>query len=59
MYAVVVANKLEYEVAEAAEVVKHCMKLLVNAVAAVEHCWSCWCCEQHAQLLKAVEGCGK
>ena len=37
----VVANKPEYEVAEAAEVVDHCLNLLVNTVAAVEHCWSC------------------
>jgi hypothetical protein len=38
---VVVENKPEYEVAEAAEVVEHCLNLLVNTAAAVEHYWSC------------------
>ena len=36
----VVANKPEYEVAEAAEVVEHCLNLLVNTAGAVEHSWS-------------------
>ena len=52
----VVANKLEYEVAEAAEVVEHCLNLLVNTAATVECCWSCCGGEEpECEVVKAVE----
>ena len=52
----VVANKPEYEVAEAAEVVEHCLNLLVNTAAVVEHCWSCCGGEEpECEVVKAAE----
>ena len=52
----VVANKPEYEVAEAAEVVEHCLNLLVNTAVAVEHCWSCCGGEEpECEVVKAAE----
>ena len=52
----VVENKPEYEVAEAAEVVEHCLNLLVNTAAAVEHCWSCCGGEEpECEVVKAAE----
>jgi len=53
---VVVANKPEYEVAEATEVVEHCMNLSVKTAAAVEHCWSCCGGEEpECEVVKAAE----
>ena len=56
MCVMIVANKPEYEVAEAAEVVEHCLNLLVNTAAAVEHCWSCCGGEEpECEVVKAAE----
>ena len=52
----VVENKPEYEVAEAAEMVEHCLNLLVNTAATVERCWSCCGGEEpECEVVKAAE----
>ena len=56
MCVMVVENKPEYEVAEAAEVVQHCLNLLVNTAGAIEHCRSYYGGEEpECEVVKAAE----